>query len=125
MEGPGGARCDLSGERAGLGEGRSYVAIITDRSTADSGAAGYSVAWQKGQLWGGTKVHVAYKQVAFDGESAALATAVDAAARWQTTQGEVSIFTDAQAVVRRCLGSAGPGQKFAIQAREWPIAALR
>jgi len=64
-------------------------------------------------------------QEAYDAECAALARALEAAARRQTAPERVTIFTDAQAAIRRMASEEpGPGQKYTILAREH-IAALR
>jgi hypothetical protein len=68
---------------------------------------------------------MAYNQEAFDAECAALARALEVAARRQSIPERVTIFTAAQAVIRRISSEEpGPGPKYAIQARKW-IAALR
>jgi hypothetical protein len=43
---------------------RPGLAIFTDVSRLDSGAAGYSVAWQSGQRWMGIKTRMGYNQEA-------------------------------------------------------------
>jgi len=73
----------------------------------------------------GIKTHMEYREEVFDAECAALASVLEVAARWQTTPKRVTIFTVGQAAIRRMvLGEPGPGQKHAIQAREW-VAVLR
>jgi hypothetical protein len=44
------------------------LTIFTDGSRIDSGAVGYTVAWQKGRHWVGLKVHMGYNQETFDEE---------------------------------------------------------
>ena len=98
---------------------------FTDGSRRDDGAAGYAVVCKKGQTWVGIKTHMGYKQEAYDAECAALARALETAARRQTTPERVTIFTDAQAAIRRMASEEpGPGQQYALQARNH-IATLR
>jgi ribonuclease HI len=99
---------------------RPGLTIFTDGSRTDSGAAGYAVAWQNGHRWVGIKSHMAYNHEAFDAECAALARALEVAARRRITPEKVTIFSDAQAAIRRMASEEpGPGQKHAIQARKW------
>jgi hypothetical protein len=44
---------------------RPGLAMFTDGSRLDSGAAGYSVVWQNGQRWVGLKTHMGYNQEAY------------------------------------------------------------
>jgi len=61
-----------------------------------------------------------YNQQAFYAESAALARALEIAARRRSPPAKVTIFTDAQAAIWRMASQEpGPGQKYAIQARKW------
>jgi hypothetical protein len=63
---------------------------------------------------------MAYNQEAFDAECVALARALEVEARRQITPARVTVFTDAQAAIRRMVSEEpGPGQKYAIQARKW------
>jgi hypothetical protein len=55
--------------------------MFTDGSRLDSGAAGYAVTWQNGQHWVGSKTHTGYNQEVYDAECAALARALETAAR--------------------------------------------
>jgi len=88
-------------------------------------AAGYVVAWKEGQTWKGVKTHMGYNQEAFDAECAALARALALARRRSPAPEQVTIITDAQAAIkRRASDEPGPGQKYALEAREH-IAALR
>jgi ribonuclease HI len=99
---------------------RAGLTIFTDGSRVSSGAAGYAVVWQKGQRWVGVRRHMGYNQEAFDTECAALARALEVAARRRTTPGKVTIFTDSRAAIQRmATDEPGPGQKYAIQARKW------
>jgi ribonuclease HI len=78
------------------------------------------VVWRKAQHWVGIKSHMGYNQEAFDAESAALARALEVAARRQTPPAKVTIFTDSQAAMARIASEEpGPGQKYAIEARRW------
>jgi ribonuclease HI len=66
-----------------------------------------------------------YNQEAYDAECAALARALEEATKRQTIPERVTIFTDAQAAIRRMASEEpGPGQQYAIQARRH-IATLR
>jgi len=84
------------------------LTMFTDGSRLDGGAAGYAVAWQNGQHWVGIKTHMGYNHEAYDAECAALPKALETAARRQTTPERVTIFTDAQAAIRR-MASEDPG----------------
>jgi ribonuclease HI len=104
---------------------RPGLTMFTDGSRLDSGATGYAVVWQNGQSWVGTKTHMGKNQEAYDAECAALARALETAAKRQMVPARVTIFTDAQAAIRRMASEEpGPGQKYAILARKH-IAALR
>jgi len=94
---------------------RPGLTMFTDGSRPDSGASGYAVTWQSGQQWVGVKTHMGYNQEAYDAECAALAIAPGIAARRETTPERVTIFTDAQAAIRRMASEEpGPGQLCAI-----------
>jgi len=100
------------------------LTMFTDGSRLDSGAAGYAVVWKNGQTWKGIKTHMGYNQEAYDAECAALVHALESASR-NTTPERVTIFTDAQAAIRRMASEElGPGQQYALQARKH-IATLR
>jgi ribonuclease HI len=104
---------------------RPGLTMFTDGSRADSGATGYSVVWRKGESWAGIKTHMGYNQEAYDAECAALARALETAARRNRTPERVTIFSDAQAAIKRLASDEpGPGQQYALQARRH-IAALR
>jgi ribonuclease HI len=75
--------------------------MFIDGSRLDSGATGYAVRWQNGQSWVGIKNHMGNNQEAYDAECAALARALEEAAKRQTVPERVTIFTDAQAAIRR------------------------
>jgi len=83
------------------------------------------VAWKKGLTWAGAKVHMGSNQEAYDAECPALAHALEIASQRNTTPERVTIFSDAQAAIRRMASDEpGPGQKYAIQDRRH-IAALQ
>jgi len=66
-----------------------------------------------------------YNQEAFDAECAALTRALGLARRRDPTPARVTVFTDAQAAIKKMISDEpGPGQKYALEAREH-IAALR
>ena len=80
---------------------------------------------EEGPDLGGYQTHMGYKQEACDAECAALARALESTSRRNTTPERVTIFTDAQAAVRRmATDEPGPGQIYALRARKH-IAALR
>jgi len=69
--------------------------------------------------------HIGYNQEAFDAGCAVLAGALGSALRRNTTLERVTIFTDAQAAIRRMASDEpGPGQTYALQTRK-RIAVLR
>jgi len=104
---------------------RPGLTMFTDGSRADSGATGYSVVWRKGESWTGIKTHMGFNQEDYDAECAALARALETAARRCTTPERVTIFSDAQAAIKRMASDEpGPSQQYALQARKH-IAALR
>jgi len=95
------------------------LTMFTDGSRLDDGAAGYAMVWKNGQSWVGIKTHMGYNQEAYDAECAALARALESASRRRTTPERVTIFTDAQAAIRRMASEEpGPGQQYALQARK-------
>jgi ribonuclease HI len=115
---------DEKSATAKAGRARPGITMFMDGSRLDSGAARYAVAWQNGSRVG-IKTHTVYNQEGYDAECAALARALEEAAKRQTTPERVTIFTDAQAAIRRMVSEdPGPGQMYAIQARRH-IAALR
>jgi len=112
------AKAAAEGTRPGL-------TMFTDGSRLDDGATGYSVVWKTGQTWAGVKVLMGNNQEAYDAECAALARALELASQRNTTPERVTIFSDAQAAIRRMASDEpGPGQQYALQARKH-IAALR
>jgi ribonuclease HI len=107
------------------GRQRPGLVMFTDGSRLENGAAGYAVAWKNGQTWEGIKAHMGYNQEAYDAECAALARALDTAVKSVPIPDHVTIFTDAQAAIRRMASDEpGPGQKYALEARAH-IAVLR
>jgi len=104
---------------------RQGLVMFTDGSRMEDGAAGYAVAWKNGQTWKGIKTHMGYNQEAYDAECAALARALEEASRRNMPPERVTIFSDAQAAIRRMASEEpGPGQMYALQARRH-IAELR
>ena len=106
---------------------RPGLTMFTDGSRLDDGAVGYAVVWKNphGLSWKGIKTHMGFNQEAYDAECAALARALEEAARRNTTPERITIFSDAQAAIKRMASDEpGPGQKYALQARKY-IAALR
>jgi len=100
-------------------KGRPGLTMFTDGSRLDDGATGYAVVWKSGQTWKGIKTHMGYKQEAYDAECAAFARALEEASRRNLTPERVTIFTDAQAAIRRMVSDEpGPGQQYALQARK-------
>ena len=60
-----------------------------------------------------------YNQEAYDAECAALTRALETATRRETAPERATIFTDAQAAIRRMASEEpGPGQMYALQARK-------
>ena len=103
---------------------RPGLTMFTDGLRLDDGATGYAVVWRNGQTWEGIKAHMGYNQEAYDAECAAIARALESATRGCAPE-RVTIFTDAQAAIRRMASDEpGPGQQYAIRAREH-IATLR
>ena len=85
----------------------------------------FSVVWRRGLTWAGAKVHMGNKQEAYDAECAALAHALELAAQRNATPERITIFSDAQAAIRRMASDEpGPGRQYALQARKH-IATLR
>ena len=104
---------------------RPGLTMFTDGSQMEDGAAGYAAVWKKGVSWAGIKTHIGYNQEAYDTEWAALARALELASRRNMAPERVTVFTDAQAAIRRMASDEpGPGQQYALQARKH-IAALR
>jgi len=104
---------------------RPGLVMFTDRSRLENEAAGYAVAWKNSQIWEGIKTHMGFNQEAYDAECAVLARALKMVAEIAPTLSHITIFTNAQAVIRRMsTDELGPGQKYALAARKH-IAALR
>ena len=97
---------------------RPGLVMFTDRSRLEEGAVGYAVVWRNGHTWKGIKTHMDYNQEAFDAECTALARVLESASRRNTTPECITIFTDAQAAIRRmATDEPGPGQKHTLEAR--------
>jgi len=95
--------------------GRPGLTMFTDGSRLDNGATGYAVVWNRGLIWAGVKGHMGSNQEAYDAECAALAHALEEASRRNTTPERVTIFTNAQAAIRRMASDEpGPGQQYAL-----------
>jgi len=93
--------------------------MFTDGSKLDDGATGYSVVWKRCLSWVGAKVHMGSNQEAYNAECTALAHALEMAAQRNATPERVTIFSDAQAVIRwMASDEPGPGQRYALQARK-------
>jgi len=60
---------------------RPDLVIFTDGSRTEGGATGYAVVWKKNQTLNGLKVHMDRAQEAYDAEYAAIARALETAAR--------------------------------------------
>ena len=104
---------------------RPGLTMFTDGSRQEDGTTGYAVVWKKGDSWKGIKSHMGSNQEAYDAECAALARALEEAAGRDITPERVTIFSDAQAAIRRMASDErGPGQQYALRARKH-IAALR
>ena len=104
---------------------RPGLVMFTDGSRLENEAAGYAVAWRSGRAWEGIKAHMGYNQEAYDAECAAIARALETAAKRVPAPTHVALFTDAQAAIRKMsTDEPGPGQKYALEARQH-IAALR
>jgi ribonuclease HI len=115
---------DEKGAKADAERSRPGITMFTDGSRLDSGT-GYVLVWQNGQSWVGIKNHMGHNQEAYDTECTALARALEEAAKRQTVPEWVTIFTDAQADIRRMVSEdPGLGQMYAILARRH-IATLR
>jgi ribonuclease HI len=106
-------------EEAGIA--RDGVTLWTDGSRTEDGACGYAVVWRKkGEVWKGHQVHLGHNQEAYDAECAAIVRAlrVGRDRRNQQQIPKITIFTDAQAAIKRMQTlEVGPGQIYALQAR--------
>jgi len=68
--------------------------------------------WEKNQTWKGLKVHTGRVQEAYDVECAAIARALESAARRRNKLDHLTIFTDAQAAIWRMTSDdPGTGQR--------------
>jgi len=85
----------------------------------------HTYIWRNGQTWKGIKTHMGHSQQDYGAECAALAHPLESASRRNTTPERVTIFTDAQAAIRRMASEEpGAGQQYALQARKH-VATLR
>ena len=129
LEEPGALNAELLQEeeaeaKAEAEKTRPGLTMFTDGSRMEDGAAGFAVVWKNGQTWEGIKAHMGYNQEAYDGECAALARALESVLGGYVPE-RVTIFTDAQAAIRRMASDEpGPGQQYAVQVRKH-IATLR
>ena len=83
------------------------------------------MTWKSRSKWVGVETHLGYNQEAFDAECAALARALEMAARRRSAPEAVTIYTDVQVAMRRIVAyEPGAGQKYAVLARKW-VAALK
>jgi len=97
---------------------RPGLVMFTNGSRLEEGVVGYAVVWRNGHTWKGIKTHMDYNQEAFDAKCTALARALESASRRNTTPERITIFTDAQAAIRRmATDELGPGQKHTLEAR--------
>jgi len=104
---------------------RQGLVMYTDGSRLENEAAGYEVVWKNGQTWEGIKTHMGFNQEAYDAECAVLAHALETATKRAPTPSHVTIFTNAQAAIKRVVSDdPGPGQKYALEKRQH-IATLR
>jgi len=91
--------------------------MFTHGSQLDGGAAGNALVWRNGQTGKGIKTCIRYAQEAYNAECAALADALESAARRNTTPQRVTIVTDAQAAIKRISSDEpDPGQHHVLQA---------
>jgi len=98
---------------------RPGLVLFTDGSRLENEAAGYAVAWKNGQTWEGIKTHMGFNQEAYDAECDALSRALETAGKRAPVPKHVTIFTDAQAAIKRMASDEpGPGQKYALEARK-------
>jgi len=106
---------------------RDGVMLWADGSSTEDGACGYAVVWRKkGEVWKGHRVHLGYNQEAYDAECATIVRAlrVGRDRRKQQRISKITIFTDAQAAIKRMQTlDVGPGQIYALQAR-WILAEI-
>jgi len=118
------ADAEWAEQEARRADSQPGLVLWTDGSRDENGGV---VVWRKGRRWAGRKVHMGFFQEAYDAECAAIAHALaEAAERAKRRKlGRVRIFTDAQAAIARMThDEPGPGQTYALQARQ-AIAALR
>ena len=93
--------------------------MFTDGSRLESGTAGHSVVWKKGETWVGIKTNMGYNQEAHNAECAALERALELALQRQTMRERITIFTDTPAALRQMASEEpGPGKQYAHQGRK-------
>jgi len=98
---------------------RLGLVMFTDGLQLENEAAEYTVAWKSSQTWEGIKTHMGFNQETYDAECAALARALKMAVEITPTPSHVTIFTDAQAAIRRIsMEELGLGQKCVVEARQ-------
>ena len=98
--------------RKEAGKPRPGITMITEGSRLEDGAAGYAVTWRRVESWVGIQTHMGYNQEAYDEQCAALVHALETAARRTITLEQTTIFTDAQAAIKRMASEEpGPGRK--------------
>ena len=78
------------------------------------------MVWKERGRWASITAHMGFNQEAFDAECAALERALEVATRRRKPAERVTIFSDAQAALARIASDEpGPGQLYALKAREW------
>jgi len=104
---------------------RPGAIMFTDGSRLDNRATEHAAARTNGQSWKVIKTHMGYyNQEAYDAECVALGRALESASSRNMAPKRVTIFTDAQAAIRRMASDeSGMGQQYALLARRG-IAAL-
>jgi len=90
VEDEAGAKYEAKRQRPGL-----VIFTLHRLIRTEGGATGYAVVWKKNQTWKGLKVHMGRAQEAYDAECAAIARALETAARRRNKLDHLTIFTDA------------------------------
>jgi len=91
---------------------RPGLTMFAGWSRLDGGAAGCAVVWGNGKTWKGIKTHMGYNKQTYYAECAALAHALASTSRRNSTPEQVTIFTDAQAAIKRMVpDETGPGKQ--------------
>ena len=92
------------------GEGPAWTHYVHRRVANGGRSCRLCGGRKKGESWKGIKTHMGYNQEAYDVECAALARALEEASRRNTSPERVTIFSDAQAAIRRMASDEpGPG----------------